>query len=148
MKNFGGVLGVGVLLMIVLSFTSVAIHFFFNEVFIVVQELILYLHSMVFMLGIVYAYHYDKHVRIDIFYQTFSHAKKNKVNQIGTLLLLIPFFAFLFYSSYSYVMTAWLKLEVSAEPGGLPFVYGLKSLLLILPVLMVAVSIPKNFKVK
>ena len=111
-------------------------HYFFNKVFIPVQELIIYLHSSIFMLGIVYAFSEDKHVRIDIFYQAYSSRKKNKVNLLGLLLLLIPFFGFIFYISFDYVMASWSKFESSAESGGLPFVYGLKSLILILPISM------------
>ena len=67
MKKLGQLLSYCVLLMVTLSFFSIAIHFIFNVIFIPIQELIIYLHSSVFMLGIVYAFHYDRHVRIDIF---------------------------------------------------------------------------------
>ena len=93
------------------------------------------------MLGIVYAYSHDKHVRIDIFYQNKSERIKKRINFFGTLFLLIPFSLFLFYASYSYVLSSWSRLESSAEPGGIPFVYGLKSLLLILPVLLIATAL-------
>ena len=141
MKKLGHVLGVLILLMIVMSFLTVLVHYLFNIVSIPVQELIVYLHSTVFMLGIVYAYHHNKHVRIDIFYQNLAAKKQKQINQAGTILLLIPLFVFIFYISFDYVLSSWSKLEGSAESGGLPFVYFLKTLILILPVSMILFSI-------
>ncbi len=146
MKKLSQVLSVFILLMIALSFFTVFVSYFFNWVFISVQELIIYLHSSIFMLGIVYAFSEDKHVRIDIFYQSYSARKKRKVNLWGSVFLLIPLFAFMFYISLEYVMASWSKLEGSPESGGLPFVYGLKSLILILPISMIAYSITQMFR--
>jgi len=132
--------------MIALSFFTVVVHYFLNFIFIPVQELIIYLHSTIFMLGIVYAFSEDKHVRIDIFYQSYSTNKKKKVNLWGLVLLLFPFFVFIFYISLGYVLSSWSKLEGSPESGGLPFVYVLKSLILVLPVSMIVYSIIQPFK--
>ena len=136
MRKLGQFLSFCVILMIALSFVSISFHFFFNIIFTPIQELIIYLHSIVFMLGIVYAFHHDKHVRIDIFYQNHSPKNQGLINLLGLVFLFIPFFAFMIYSSFDYVMASWSKLEGSPESGGLPFVFGLKSLLLILPASM------------
>ncbi|VAW41701.1 hypothetical protein MNBD_GAMMA01-73 [hydrothermal vent metagenome] len=146
MKKLGFALGILILVMIVLSFISVAIRYTFNIVLISLQELIIYLHATVFMLGIVYTYHHDKHVRIDIFYQNYTPAKQKMINTFGTLFLLLPFFGFMFYASYNYVLSAWLKLESSPESGGLPFVYGLKTLLLIMPATMIVFATIKMLR--
>ena len=146
MRKLSQLLSVFVLLMIALSFFTVVAHYFFNWIFIPVQELIIYLHSSIFMLGIVYAFSEDKHVRIDIFHQKYSSTKKNKVNIMGLIILLIPFFGFILFISFDYVISSWSKLEGSAESGGLPFVYGLKSLILILPITMLSYSINKLFR--
>jgi len=136
MKKLSQILSYCVLLMVTLSFFSIAIHFIFNTIFIPIQEIIVYLHSTVFMLGIVYAFHHDKHVRIDIFYQNYSPKKQQLINRLGLIFLFIPFFTFMIYSSFDYVMASWSKLEKSPESGGLPFVFVLKSLLLLLPASM------------
>jgi len=146
MKKLGDALGILILLMIVISFLTVLVHYLFNVISIPVQELIVYLHSSVFMLGIVYAYHHNKHVRIDIFYQNLAAKNQKQINQAGTILLLIPLFVFIFYVSFDYVLSSWSKLEGSPESGGLPFVYGLKTLILILPVSMILLSIYKVFR--
>lgn len=146
MKFFGYILGVLLLLMIVLSFFSVSMHFFFNRTSIATQEFIIYLHSFTFMLGIVYAFSCDSHVRIDIFFQKFKASKQAKINLIGTLLLLLPFFIFILYASLPYVTASWSRLEDSSEPGGLPFVYILKSLLIIMPGMMIIYPLFKVFR--
>ncbi len=146
MKKLSQLLSLFILLMIALSFFTVAAHYFLNVIFIPVQELITYLHSSIFMLGIVYAFSEDKHVRIDIFYHSYSSNKKRSVNFWGLILLLLPFFGFVFYISLDYVMASWSKLEGSAESGGLPFVYGLKTLILILPISMIAYPIKQLFR--
>lgn len=148
MKKLGFLLSLCTILMVILSFLSVLIHYLFNIVFIPVQEIIIYLHSTIFMLGIVYAFHYDKHVRIDIFYQNYSARKKKKINKIGSILLLIPLFIFIIYSSYNYVLSSWMKLEGSSESGGLPFVFGLKTLILILPFSMLIYAFSKLLRNK
>lgn len=89
------------------------------------------------MLGIIYTYSCDSHVRIDIFFQKFKPSKQYKINIFGTVFLLLPFFIFLLYASLPYVMSSWLRLEGSSEPGGLPFVYILKSLLIVMPIGMI-----------
>lgn len=146
MKKLGDCLGYLILLLIFLSFLSVLINFLFNYVSIPLQDLLIYLHASCFMLGIVYAYHHDKHVRIDIFFQKFSLAKQNKVNKWGAVILLMPFFGFLCFISYNYVASSWLKFEGSAESGGLPFIYGLKTLMLIMPISMLVYASIKMFR--
>lgn len=141
MKKIGDLLSICILLLIAISFIVVLMSFLFNITYIPAQEFITYLHSIVFMLGIVYAYHHEKHVRIDIFYQNHSKGKQAKINKIGTILLLIPLFVFMFYASFDYVMSSWSKFEGSNEAGGIPFVYGLKTLILLLPVSMVFYSV-------
>jgi TRAP-type mannitol/chloroaromatic compound transport system permease small subunit len=125
---------------------TVTIHFFFNRISIATQELIIYLHSYTLMLGIVYAFSCDSHVRIDIFFQKFKKTKQAKINFFGALLLLLPFFIFILYASLPYVISSWSRLEGSSEPGGLPFVYILKSLLIIMPFMMIMYSLYKIFR--
>lgn len=146
MNKFGSILGSLILSLIFLSFISVLLSFVFNFVSIPLQDLLIYLHSSCFMLGIVYAFHHDKHVRIDIFYQNFHPSKQNRVNFWGTVLLLIPFFGFLCIISYSYVLSSWIKLEGSSESGGLPFVFGLKTLMILMPLSMILYTAHKTMR--
>src|SRR5690554_117113 len=61
-------------------------------------------------------------------------------------MLVIAFCIFLFAMSWRYVSNSWAILERSDETGGLPFVYLLKSLILVMPVLMLLQSIAEFIK--
>jgi len=99
---------------------------------IALQEIIIYLHALIFMLGAAYTLKNNMHVRIDIFYSKFSKNKKNKVNFYGTLFFLIPTCILIFFTSYNYVLSSILLLESSKEAGGLAIVYILKSYIILL----------------
>ena len=102
---------------------------------IALQESLTYLHGSLFMLAIAYTLAEDEHVRVDVLYQRFSPRGRAWVNLLGTLFLLLPVCAAIFWLSLDYVVSSWREQEASAN-GGLPFVYLLKSLLLILPALL------------
>ena len=102
---------------------------------IALQESLTYLHGGLFMLAIAYTLAEDEHVRVDVLYQRFSPRNRAWVNLLGTLFLLLPVCAALFWLSLDYVLSSWKEQEGSAN-GGLPFVYLLKSLLLILPAML------------
>ncbi|MDX1381131.1 MAG: hypothetical protein R3233_08420, partial [Xanthomonadales bacterium] len=52
------------------------------------------------------------------------------------LVFLVPFSVFLLYIAWDYVAASWAMRETSREPGGLPLVWLLKGLLLLLPALL------------
>lgn len=91
------------------------------------QELEWHLFATLFLLGSAYALKHDKHVRVDVFYSRFSDSKKAWVNLIGTLIFLIPFCLVVIKTSIPFVMDAWKISESSAEPGGLPHRFIIKS---------------------
>jgi len=95
-----------------------------------------YVHAIIFMVGVSYAMKHNDHVRIDIFYRNLSTRGQAWVNIIGCLLLFYPTFIFLLLMSWDYVLNSWAIGEASSRPGGLPFIYLLKSLLLIMPIMM------------
>ena len=78
----------------------------------------------------------DGHVRVDIFYTDMPNKKRALINLLGTALFLIPFCLFVLIISWPYVANSWQLLESSREAGGLPLVFVLKSLILILPALL------------
>ena len=51
---------------------------------------------------------------------------------------LIPFCIFVLIIAWPYVTNSWKLLESSREAGGLPLVFLLKSLILVLPALLLA----------
>lgn len=103
---------------------------------IALQESVMYLHGTVFMVAAAYTLSCNEHVRVDIFYQHFSPRRQALVDLLGTLLLLMPVCILILVVSWDYVISSWQRQEGSSEPGGLPWVYLLKSLLLLMPVLL------------
>jgi TRAP-type mannitol/chloroaromatic compound transport system permease small subunit len=117
--------------MVLLTFLIVVLRYGFNLGWIAMQESVMYLHGMVFLLGAAHTLRVNEHVRVDIFYRRFSHKNQAKVDIFGSLLLLMPVNIFIFLVSFNYVMRAWRVLETSQEAGGIPGVFLLKSLILI-----------------
>jgi TRAP-type mannitol/chloroaromatic compound transport system permease small subunit len=128
------------LAMVVLTFAIVVLRYGLNQGWIWLQESVTYLHAMVFMIAAAWAFQEDKHVRVDIFYRDHSPRYKAWVNLLGTLIFLLPFSIFLLIIGWEYVAASWSAMESSREAGGLPLVYLLKSLILVLPALLLIQS--------
>ncbi|MBJ7536416.1 TRAP transporter small permease subunit [Marinomonas transparens] len=126
------------LAMMVLTCLIVLLRYGFDIGSIALQESVLYLHAMVFMLGAAYTFKDDEHVRVDVFYRDFSASKKAWINIIGGVFFLLPFTLYTAYLSFNYVNASWQVLETSSQPGGLPFVYLLKTLI---PIMMISLII-------
>jgi TRAP-type mannitol/chloroaromatic compound transport system permease small subunit len=139
-----GITGRGVawltLAMVALTFAIVVMRYGFNQGWIWLQEGVTYLHATVFMVAAAWAFQTDDHVRVDIFYRGSSPRYKSAVNLAGTLLFLVPFSLFLIIIGWDYVAASWATMEASREAGGLPLVFLLKSLILVLPVLLLLQS--------
>lgn len=125
-----------VIAMVVITFFNVVMRYGFNFGLIAIQESVVYLHSLVFMLAIAYTYKHNEHVRVDIFYSKFTSSQKAWTNLLGTLFLLLPFCIYLILASYNYALDSWKLLEGSREAGGLPLVFILKSLIPLMPLLL------------
>ena len=135
-ENIGKLVAWLVLAMVFTTFLVVLLRYGFNFGRIALQELITYMHALVFMLAGAYTLKHNEHVRVDIFYNTMSIKNKAKVDLLGTLLLLLPFAGFIVWISFDYVITSWQLLEGSREAGGLPFVYILKTAIPVMATLL------------
>jgi len=124
------------LILVIVTALVVALRYLFNWAPIALQEIMTYLHAGLFMLGAAYTLQQDGHVRVDVFYQHMSERKQHWVNLLGTLFLLLPTCIFIFVICLPYVESSIAMNERSIEGNGLPFLFALKSLLLILPVLL------------
>jgi TRAP-type mannitol/chloroaromatic compound transport system permease small subunit len=126
--------------MTLLTFGVVILRYGFNQGWIWLQESVTYLHAAVFMVAAAWALQTDDHVRVDIFYRERSPRYQAAVNLLGTLLFLVPFSVLMIAVGWDYVAASWATHEASREAGGLPFVWLLKSLILILPALLLLQS--------
>jgi len=125
------------LILVLTTCLIVIMRYLFNIGSVALQESLLYMHSLIFLMGAAWTLQKDGHVRVDIFYRPMSPKGKAWINALGTLLLLIPTCIFLFWISWQYVASSWSYFEGSRESGGINGVFLLKSLLLVMPVLMI-----------
>ena len=110
------------------------------------QDVVLYLHGGLFLLGAAFALKRGAHVRVDIFYRNFSTSNKALVDLLGNLIFLQPICWTILLYSWGYVEFSWRIMEVSPEPDGLPFVYVQKSLLIVVAILLALQSISEILK--
>ena len=115
------------LVMVLVTFVVVVLRYLFNIGWIAMQESIVYMHALVFMLGASYTLRHDGHVRVDIIYNRLGLRGRAWVELLGNLLLLMPVTLFIIWVSWDYVASSWSLLEGSREAGGLPGVFLLKT---------------------
>ena len=122
--------------MVLLTFTIVILRYGFNMGWIWLQESLTYLHVAVFSVAAAWALQQDGHVRVDIFYADMTDKNRARVDLLGSLIFLVPFCIFILIISWPYVANSWKLLESSREAGGLPLVFLLKSLIIVMPALL------------
>jgi len=142
----GKTVAYGTLLMALIMFSVVVLRYGFNLGWIAMQESITYLHAAVFLLGSAYTYQQNGHVRVDVFYRRFSSKTKTIIDLLGCVFFMLPVALYIAITCWPYVMESWQLLEGSREPGGLPFLYVLKSFLLIFAITLVLQSISEILK--
>ncbi|BBM88380.1 hypothetical protein COTS27_00059 [Spirochaetota bacterium] len=104
---------------------------------IALQESVVYMHAIAFLLTAAYGLRRHYHVRVDLYYSKQSDEGKAKINLIGTIALLFPVTVFWFYISLNYVAASWKYWERSIEAAGLPGVFLLKTFILIAPAMLI-----------
>jgi TRAP-type mannitol/chloroaromatic compound transport system permease small subunit len=91
------------------------------------EELEWHFYAVLLLVGLSYCLVSDTHVRLDIFYRKFSEAKREYVDLLGMLFLVLPLFAILFYHGLGFLGTAWHVNESSPHPLGLPYWWIIKA---------------------
>ena len=110
------------------------------------QESIIYINAAMVVLGAGYTLKHNGHVRVDVVYGRLSDRGKAMVNIGGSLLLLLPSMVYVLWVSWDYVAVSWQIRERSAESGGLPYVYLLKSGILVLCGLLIWQAVAELLK--
>lgn len=124
------------LLLVLVTFIVVVLRYLFDTGSIALQETSTYLHASLFLIGMAYTLQQDAHVRVDILYTKFSVVTRAWIDLCGALFMLLPFMLFVSWISWEYIMDSWAVLEGSREAGGLPAVFLLKSLILVMTSLL------------
>ena len=124
------------LFMVVVQFIVVVLRYVFGIGSIFMQESIVYMHGIMFLIAAGYTLFHDGHVRIDILYSGADAKRKAMVDLAGTVLFLLPTCVLIFLLSWPYVSRSWRVMEVSQEGSGIPGVFLLKTVILIYAVLL------------
>ena len=124
------------LFMVIITFVVVVMRYIFDAGLIWLQESVIWMHAVVFMMGAAYTLQQEEHVRVDVFYRTMSVRRRAWVDLTGVAVFLLPMCLFLGWKSIDFVAASWGLREASRESGGLPYplIPLLKSVLLLMPV--------------
>jgi TRAP-type mannitol/chloroaromatic compound transport system permease small subunit len=127
--TIGNLCSIVMILMILNVFYDVVMRYFFNDVSIAMQELEWHLFAAMFMFGIGYTLKEDGHVRVDVIYDQLSKKKQAIINLVGSVLFALPFTLLILYFSWDYTLEAYQMGEGSADPGGLPHRWIVRSII-------------------
>lgn len=117
------------LLLVILICADVLMRYLFNFTLIGVIELETYFFALSIMMAPGYAFKHDRHVRVDLFYSSYSIKRKAWINLMGGLFLLLPWALISAWVCFFYFLKSLQINEASSQPGGLPAIYILKFIL-------------------
>ena len=125
-----------ILLLIILVSVSVVLRYVFSIGFIWLQDLYIWIHASFILLGIAFTVKNDGHVRIDLFYRSFTKKKKKVINILGTIFFGLPLTFLLLFNGLDYFLRSYNLDESSKESGGLPNIFILKFFILSLGIML------------
>ena len=120
--------------MTLLMIAVVVARYFFGIGLTGIQELVMYIHALIFLGCAGFVHFKDEHVRVDIFYRESSSSYKQNTNFLLSCLFLIPVCFVIGFYSLELIEMSWKIKEASTEAGGLKFVYVQKSLIVLFPI--------------
>lgn len=121
---------------VLVCFTVVVQRYVFSVSFVWMQDLYIWLNGAMFTAVAGFALQRDDHVRVDIFYRPAGPRRKAVIDLIGVLLFLMPFMTIVFVYALPFVTRAWSYTEASANVGGMPGLFILKSFILVFATLV------------
>ena len=105
------------------------------------HEAVIYTNAVFIGAGIAYALARDGHTRIDVLRVRMSARGRAFVDVAACAILLLPTVAVLIWASTPYVRRAWQTLESSRSVGGLDGVFIFKTVLIVMPALVLLPAI-------
>lgn len=136
-REMGRVFSWLALAIVMVCFAVVVERYLFNNTRLWAQDLYVWLNGFMFTAVAGFALMRDDHVRVDIFYRPGTIRHKAICDAIGVLLFLFPFMFVVIYYGLPFVQRSWRILENSANIGGMPGLYVLKTFIVVFGVLMI-----------
>ena len=110
---------------------NVVLRYVFGEGRIEFEEFQWHLYSTGFLLAIGYTFQVDRHVRVDVLHERLPVRIQAWLELYGILLCVLPFTLMILIFTVPFVQVSFELGEVSPSPGGLPFRWLIKGMLLI-----------------
>ena len=133
-----------VILVLLVVYDATA-RYLFSTGSIALQELEWHLFDVIILFGIAYTLRKNAHVRVDIFYASYSPKTKALVDFLASTFFILPFSLLIIYISLDFVSQSFIQNEGSSNPGGLGFRYLVKALLPLSFVFLSLVALKDSF---
>jgi TRAP-type mannitol/chloroaromatic compound transport system permease small subunit len=117
--------------LVLLIVLNVALRYVFGTNIIALEEMQWHLYAIGFMLGLGFALQQDGHVRVDVLAERFAPRRRAWIEFLGLSLIVLPLVVIILWQAWPFVTRAYTLNEVSAAPGGLPYRWAIKSVILI-----------------
>ena len=112
--------------LVAVVFVDVVMRYLFNTSYVFTQELEWHLFGVIFLMGAGYTLLHDGHVRVDIIYQRLGPIGQAWTNLIGVIFFALPGCIMVVITSWKFTHNAWLVMEGSPDPGGIPLRFLIK----------------------
>ena len=134
------------LAIVLVCFTVVVQRYLFSTTQLWMQDLYVWLNGAMFTAVAGFALLRNDHVRVDIFYRPASVERKALVDLIGVIVFLMPFAWVVYAYGWNFVARSWRIYEGSANVGGMPGLFILKSFILVFVFVIVIQGISMIFR--
>lgn len=124
------------LTVVLICFAVVLQRYVLNITQLWLQDLYIWLSGAMFTSVAGFALLNNAHVRVDIFYARWSARGKALADLIGVVFFLLPFVTVVWFYALPFVMRSWRFYEGSANVGGMPGLFVLKTFILVFCVLV------------
>lgn len=110
---------------------NVIIRYAFDSGRIEFEELQWHIYSAGFLIALSFGLQADSHIRVDVVRTRLSPRMQAWIELYGLILLLLPFILFVLVYAAPFVINSFLDQEVSSSPGGLPYRWLIKSMMIV-----------------
>ncbi|CAA6820298.1 MAG: TrapT dctQ-M fusion permease, dicarboxylate transport [uncultured Sulfurovum sp.] len=145
-KKTGNLTAILAIILALLIGYDAMMRYAFSAGSIALQEVEWHIFDIIFLFGLSYALKHDKHVRVDIFFASYSEQTKAMVQIFSMLFLLIPFSLHFLHGSYDMAVQSFVQNEVSSDPGGLGYRFLIKGVLFVAFILLVLQALSEIIK--
>lgn len=110
---------------------NVVLRYAFGEGYIELEELQWHLYSIGWLVGLSFCYVLDDHVRVDLLHERLGLKTQAIIELLGILFLLLPFALAVLWYAIPFVQYSFEMNEISMAPGGLPYRWAIKAVLVL-----------------